>query len=166
LTGLAVVTFMLHFAHHVFSAVWVLYAMHRYGWSPWQTGAALAGVGVLDMIVQGVLVGPVSKQLGDRRTMVIGLFGGALGIACMGFASTSAGFALALLPNAIWGLAMPTLQSLMTRLVSESEQGQLQGATTSVASIAGIVSHANVGPFLLHCISNFAGWRDHRLDRR
>jgi DHA1 family tetracycline resistance protein-like MFS transporter len=140
LTGLAVVTFMLHFAHHVFSAVWVLYAMHRYGWSPWQTGAALAGVGVLDMIVQGVLVGPVSKQLGDRRTMVIGLFGGALGIACMGFASTSAGFALALLPNAIWGLAMPTLQSLMTRLVSESEQGQLQGATTSVASIAGIVS--------------------------
>ena len=140
LSGLAVVTFLLHFSHHVFSAVWVLYAMHRYGWTPWQTGLALAAVGVLDMIVQGLLVGPISKRLGDRKTMVIGLFGGAIGIASMGLASTSMGFALALLPNAIWGLAMPTLQSLMTRLVSESEQGQLQGATMSVASIAGIAS--------------------------
>jgi DHA1 family tetracycline resistance protein-like MFS transporter len=35
---------------------------------------------------------------------------------------------------------MPTLQSLMTRRVSESEQGQLQGANMSVGSIAGIAS--------------------------
>ena len=43
-------------------------------------------------------------------------------------------------PNALWGLAMPTIQSLMTRRVSESEQGQLQGANNSVGAIAGIVS--------------------------
>ncbi len=140
LTGLAAVTFLLHFAHHVFSAVWVLYAMHRFGWTPWQTGAALALAGVLDMIVQGVLVGPLVKRIGDRATMITGLFGGAIGIAAMGLATSGTGFVLALLPNAIWGLAMPTLQSLMTRRVSESEQGQLQGATMSVASIAGIAS--------------------------
>jgi DHA1 family tetracycline resistance protein-like MFS transporter len=140
LTGLALVTFLLHFAHHVFSAVWVLYAMHRFGWSPWQTGATLALAGVLDMIVQGLLVGPVTKRFGDRATMIIGLFGGAVGIASMGLAPTGLFFVLALLPNAIWGLAMPTLQSLMTQHVSESEQGQLQGATMSVASIAGIAS--------------------------
>ena len=45
-----------------------------------------------------------------------------------------------MLPNALWGLSMPTLQSLMTRRVSESEQGQLQGANSSVQSIAGIAS--------------------------
>ena len=49
-------------------------------------------------------------------------------------------FIIAMLPNALWGLAMPTLQSLMTRRVSESEQGQLQGANMSVASIAGVAS--------------------------
>lgn len=140
LTGLAVVTFLLHFAHHVFSAVWVLYAMHRFGWTPWQTGATLAIAGALDMIVQGLMVGPITKRLGDRATMIIGLFGGAVGIAAMGFAPTGLFFVLALIPNAIWGLAMPTLQSLMTRHVSESEQGQLQGATMSVGSIAGIAS--------------------------
>ena len=45
-----------------------------------------------------------------------------------------------MLPNALWGLAMPTLQSLMTQHVSESEQGQLQGANMSVAAIAGVAS--------------------------
>ncbi|MEG1029300.1 MAG: TCR/Tet family MFS transporter [Brevundimonas sp.] len=140
LAGLAIVNFLLYFAHHVFSAVFVLYAGLRYGWGPWQVGMLLAMVGVLDMIVQGVLVGPVAKKLGDRMTMILGLCGGTVGIALMGWAPTGVAFIIAMLPNALWGLAMPTLQSLMTRRVSESEQGQLQGANMSVASIAGVAS--------------------------
>jgi len=140
LFGLAAVNFLLYFAHHVFSAVFVLYAAHRYGWTAWEVGALLALVGVLDMLVQGLLVGSVVKRYGDRATMVFGLFGGAVGLACMGLAPTSLAFVLAMLPNALWGLAMPTLQALMTRRVSESEQGQLQGANSAVASIAGVVS--------------------------
>jgi len=140
LGGLAAVTFLLYFAHHVFSAVFVLYAGYRYGWGAWEVGAVLALAGTLDMIVQGVLVGPVAKRFGDRAVMVFGLFGGAVGIACMGLAPTGLLFTLAMFPNALWGLAMPTSQALMTRLVSESEQGQLQGATMSVASVAGIIS--------------------------
>lgn len=140
LSGLAGVTFLLHFAHHVFSAVFVLYAAARYDWGPWQVGLLLAGVGVLDMIVQGLLVGPIVKRLGDRRAMILGLIGGTVGLALMGWAPTPLAFILAMLPNALWGLAMPTLQSLMTRRVGEDEQGQLQGATMSVASIAGVAS--------------------------
>lgn len=140
LFGLSLVTFLLHFAHHVFSAVFVLYAAHRYGWSPWEVGSLLALVGVADMITQGVLVGAVAKRFGDRNTMILGLFGGSIGLACMGLAPTGLLFTLTILPNTLWGLAMPTLQSLMTQRVSEAEQGQLQGATMSLASIAGIFS--------------------------
>lgn len=140
LAGLAVVNFLLYFAHHVFSAVFVLYAAVRYDWGTWQVGALLALVGVLDMIVQGLMVGPASKRFGDRATMVFGLFGGTVGIAMMGWAPTGIAFIAAMLPNALWGLAMPTLQSLMTRRVGEDEQGQLQGANMSVASIAGVLS--------------------------
>lgn len=140
LAGLSVVNFLLYFAHHVFSAVFVLYAALRYGWGPLEVGLLLALVGVLDMIVQGVLVGPIVKRLGDRPTMVLGLVGGTVGIALMGWAPTGLAFILAMLPNALWGLAMPTLQSLMTRRVGEDEQGQLQGANMSVASIAGVAS--------------------------
>ncbi|MCA0277345.1 MAG: tetracycline resistance MFS efflux pump [Proteobacteria bacterium] len=140
LTGLASVTFLLHFSHHVFSAVFVLYAAFRYNWHAWEVGVLLAMVGVLDMIVQGLIVGPVVKRFGDRATMVFGLFGGAIGLALMGFAPTGIWFTVAMIPNALWGLAMPTTQSLMTQRVSESEQGQLQGANMSVASIAGVAS--------------------------
>ena len=150
LTGLAVVNFLLYFAHHVFSAVFVLYAALRYGWGPVQVGLLLALVGVLDMIVQGVLTGPVSQRLGERRTMVLGLIGGTVGISLMGWAPTGWAFIAAMLPNALWGLAMPTLQALMTRRVGEDEQGQLQGANNSVGAIAGVLSPLFFGWIYTH----------------
>ena len=140
LSGLAAVNFLLYFAHHVFSAVFVLYAMHRYGWGPREVGLLLAGVGAIDMVMQGVVIGPVTKWLGDRTTMIVGLVGGACGLAMMGWAPNGWMFALAMLPNSLWGLAMPTLQALMTRRVGDDEQGQLQGANNSVASVAGVLS--------------------------
>ncbi len=153
LFGLSIVNFLLYFAHHVFSAVFVLYAGYRYGWTTWEVGAVLALVGALDMIVQGVLTGPAVKRFGDRAVMVFGLFAGAVGVACMGFAPNGTLFALSMVPNALWGLAMPTLQSLMTQRVSESEQGQLQGATMSVASIAGVASPLFFGAVYAYSLS-------------
>jgi DHA1 family tetracycline resistance protein-like MFS transporter len=63
-----------------------------------------------------------------------------VGISLMGWAPTGWAFVAAMLPNALWGLAMPTIQSLMTRRVGEDEQGQLQGANNSVSAIAGVLS--------------------------
>lgn len=140
LGGLSIVNFLLYFAHHVFSAVYVLYAAMRHDLTTFQTGLLLAAAGGLDMIVQGLLVARVSRRLGDRMTMTIGLVCGALGLALMGLADTPLLFALTLVPCALWGLAMPTILALMTRHVSEREQGQLQGASNSVGSVAGIVS--------------------------
>lgn len=140
LTGLASVNFLLWFAHHVFTAVFVLYAAYRYGWGPSQVGGLLALTGVLDMIMQGLVTSRLVKRYGDSTVMVLGLVGGAVGLALMGAAPTGWWFVAAMFPNALWGLSMPTLQALMTRRVSDSEQGQLQGANSSVQSIAGIVS--------------------------
>ena len=44
---------------------------------------------------------------------------------------------------AFWGVAGAAVQALMTRLVAPDQQGQLQGAITSVQSVAQLV-----GPFL------------------
>lgn len=138
LSNLAVSNFLLNFSHRIFTSVFVLYASYRYGMGTMQIGLLLAASSVLDLIVQGLLVGPTAQRFGDRNTMFFGFAGGALSLLAMGFASTGILFAVALLPNALWGLAMPTMQSLMSARVSEKEQGQLQGANQSVASIAGI----------------------------
>jgi len=138
--GQAIVNFLIYLANHRFSEVFVLYSAQSFGWGAAQIGLLLALYGALAIAVQGVLVGPVVKLFGERQTMVIGLAGGALGLLAMGTAPTGLMFAAAMVPTAMWELAMPAIQSLMTQRVSQREQGQLQGALTSIGSVAGIAS--------------------------
>lgn len=140
LLRLAIVNFLMQFARHSFSVVFVLYVSDRYGWTSLETGLLLGITGILDMAVQSFLIGPVVRRWGDRRALVAGLTSGAAAFICNGIAPTGELFILSCLLSALWGLAMPSLQSLMTGMVSEREQGQLQGANNSVASIAGIVA--------------------------
>lgn len=130
--------FLLTFSQRVFMTVYVLYAGHRHGLTTLEVGALLAGASVLDMAVQGALVGPVTRRIGDIPAVLIGLIGGAFAFAAMALAPSAAWFAAAMIPAALMGLAEPTLKSLMSRAVAETEQGQLQGAMQSLASLAGI----------------------------
>jgi DHA1 family tetracycline resistance protein-like MFS transporter len=139
LRGLGTGFFLLTFAHRIFTSVFVLYAGHRHGLGTLEIGLLLAGSGVLDLVVQGLLVGPAAQRFGDRAVMVFGLLGGAGSLLLMGLAPSALLFALAILPNSLWGLAEPTIKSLMSGRVAEDEQGRLQGASQSLASLAGIL---------------------------
>ena len=139
LLGLAGVDFLGQLAHQVLPAVFVLYALHRYGWGEAAVGLTLAGVGICSAVVQGALVGPLVARWGERRTLVAGLLFGAAGMAVYGLAPTGPIFWLGIPLMAVWGLAGPSVQGLMTRLVSPSEQGQLQGASTALMAISGLV---------------------------
>jgi len=142
LSGLAVAYFLMQLAHVVLPSVTVLYMSYRYGWSELQVGLALAGVGVCSMIVQGTLVRPIVKRLGERRALVVGLVFGAAGFSIYGVAARGDVFLIGVPVMAIWGLTGPAIQALMTRHVSASEQGQLQGANSSLTAIAGLFGPA------------------------
>lgn len=136
LFGLASVNFIGWVAHEVYPVVFVLYASYRYGWNERTVGTVLALVGAIGIVVSAGLVGPVVRRLGERRTLLLGTLLGAAGFALYGWAP-AAGFFLAALPVAgLWGLAGPASQALMSRRVSLSEQGELQGALGSVRSLA------------------------------
>jgi DHA1 family tetracycline resistance protein-like MFS transporter len=139
LWGLSAANFLGQFAHQVLPAVFVLYAGYRYGWDEGLVGLTLAFVGVCSAIVQGVLVGPIVARLGERWTLVGGLLAGAVGMAIYGLAPTGPLFWIGVPVMALWGLSGPASQGLMTRLVSPSEQGQLQGAGASLTSVAGLL---------------------------
>lgn len=140
LLGLAAVDFLGNFAHQVLPAVFVLYAGHRYGWGETTVGLTLAFVGICTAIVQGALIGPIVSRLGARRAVVAGLLAGAVGMSIYGLAATGPWFWVGIPVMAFWGVAGPALQDMMTRKVSGSEQGQLQGATSASRSIAGLVA--------------------------
>jgi DHA1 family tetracycline resistance protein-like MFS transporter len=136
---LGVIRFLMGLAHVALPSVFVLYASYRYGWDERMIGLCLAGVGVCSGVVQGALIGPAVKRFGERKALIGGMFCGFLGFAAYGLAPTSGWFWLGLPLNALWGLANPALQGLMTRLVSNHEQGQLQGASSSIMGMAELV---------------------------
>ncbi len=139
LLGLSAVSFLSYLAHQVLPSTFVLYAGHRYGWGEREVGLTLAGVGVCTAIVQGGLIRPLVARLGERRALLIGLLCGAGGFAIYGVAPTGLLFNLGIPVMAFWGLAGPSCQGLMTRHVSPSEQGQLQGAQSSLTGITGMI---------------------------
>jgi DHA1 family tetracycline resistance protein-like MFS transporter len=142
LTGLAAVDFLANVAHQVLPSVFVLYAAYRYGWGETTVGLTLAFVGVCSAIVQGLLIGPIVNRMGPRRALMLALLAGGLGMAIYGLAPTGPWFYLGAPVMALWGLASPALQEMTSRLVSPSEQGQLQGAYSSSRSITGLLGPA------------------------
>ena len=140
LFGLAGVMFLIALAHLVYPTTFVLYADYRYNWGLKMVGWTLLIVGVLSIIVQGGLIKKIVGAFGERRALIFGMACGALGFTLYGLAPTGYWFWAAMPFAALWGVANPAAQAIMTRHVSPQEQGRLQGAIGSLGSIAGILA--------------------------
>ena len=140
LAGLSGVLFLFHLSHAVLPALFVLYTGYRYQWDERWVGLSLALFGVLAAVVQAGLVRIAIARLGERVTLAAGLTAGAIGMAIAGLATTSAAFLASIAVISLWGLVSPAVQSLMSRHVSPSEQGRLQGAGSSLMAFANIIA--------------------------
>jgi DHA1 family tetracycline resistance protein-like MFS transporter len=158
LLGLGVVGFLFSVAHDVQPSTFVLYASYRYEWDARTIGLTLAAVGVFGAIVSGGLVGAVVTRLGERATLLVGLAFGVAGFLVYGLAPTGAIFWLGVPLVSLWGLSGPAMQGLMTRHVSASEQGQLQGARSSLMGIAGLLAPALFTQTFAAFISTQSDW--------
>jgi DHA1 family tetracycline resistance protein-like MFS transporter len=136
--GLAAVVLIANFAHYVYPSVAVLFTEYRFSWNERQVSGMLALVGVCSAVVQGWLIGRLVPKLGERRTLLFGLMFGVAGFVIFAFAGSSWLFLLGLPVSALWGLAGPATQSLITQHVAADAQGRVQGALMSLVSLAGI----------------------------
>ena len=66
---------------------WVLYNEFKFGWGSLDNGWSLAAVGVVSVLVQGGLLGPLLKRFGAKRLTVIGLVSSTLAYAAWGAAT-------------------------------------------------------------------------------
>ncbi len=139
LSGLASVTLLNFLSFQVLPSVFVLYSAYRYGWDATTVGLSLTLVGALNILVQGVLVRRVIARFGERLTLLTGLIFGAAAFVVFGLAPTGALFLAGIVVYPPIGLVGPALQGLMTRRVSPSEQGQLQGANSSILGLTGVI---------------------------
>lgn len=143
LIPLLVSLFITTTAQRGLEAIWVLYTEFRFGWTLTQATTSLVFVGVLFFAIQGFLVGPVVKKLGEWRTVIIGFFLSALSMSLYGLATNGwmvyPLVALYVLGN---GLGGPALNAICSKTVHADMQGQLQGTLNSINAVGVIV-----GPF-------------------
>jgi len=158
LAGLAGVVFLSNLAHAAMPSTFVLYAAYRYAWDARDVGFVFAGVGICSALVQGGLVGPAVRRLGERRVLLTGLTFGALGFLVYGLAPTGALFLAAVPVVALWGLASPAAQGLMTRHVGPNEQGALQGAAGSIMGVATMIGPGLFAGTFAYFISEGTRW--------
>src|SRR6266566_5253539 len=135
---LATLQFLAYVSHEVF-VIWALYAIYRYAWNQTTIGISLAVVGVFTAAISGGLTGRIVAWLGERRTLYIGQFFGAVGMVIAGLARTGGLYIASIPVISMWNISFPAAQGMMTHRVSEREQGELQGALQSLRSITFII---------------------------
>jgi len=136
------VVFLVNLAQYVYPSVFVLFADYRYQWKEDAVGWVLGAVGVLSVGVNALLIGPGVKRFGERRALLFGMGFGVLGFVIYGFADAGWMLLAALPFGTLLAFAGPAAQALITRQVGAAEQGRVQGALTSLVSVAGIVGPA------------------------
>ena len=140
--SLAAVFFLINLAQFSLNSTYVLYTDYRYGWGPQAVGYTLGLVGLCSGLVQAVLVRKLMPKLGERRMIMLGLPLCVVGYLLFGLSSVAWLFLLGIPFLCLGGLSGPPAQAMMTQQVDPHEQGRLQGALTSLASLAGIFGPA------------------------
>jgi len=144
LGGLIIALVFVYIASHAVQSTWTFINIEKFHWSSFTIGISLTVVGVLVAAVQGGLIRVINPWLGDEKSIYIGLAMYALGLVLFSFASASWMMFVFLVPYCLGGIAGPALQSIMSGNVPQNEQGELQGALTSLMSATAIV-----GPLLM-----------------
>jgi DHA1 family tetracycline resistance protein-like MFS transporter len=157
LFGLATVTFLSNLAAIVLPSIGVLYIAYRYGWDTRAVGLALALVGVSSMAL-GPFTHAIVTRLGERRALIAGLVSAAFGMGLIGFGPFGWVFAAGILAMSFRGLTPSAAQAMMTRRVSPSEQGQLQGALGSIRGIATLIGPGIFSVTFAASIGEFRSW--------
>jgi DHA1 family tetracycline resistance protein-like MFS transporter len=144
-SSLAACLMLMYIASHAVQSNWSYYTMLKFSWNEAMVGYSLGFVGVLVSLVQGGLIRIVIPKIGQVKSIYAGLAFYAIGLLLFAFASSSWMMYAFLIPYCLGGLAGPALQGFISNHVPANEQGELQGALTSLISVTSII-----GPVLMN----------------
>jgi MFS transporter, DHA1 family, tetracycline resistance protein len=136
--GLVASLILVSLAAHAVQSNWAFFNVEKFKWTELMIGISLTVVGVLVGAVQGGLTRVINPKLGNEKSVYLGLALYALGLLLFAFASQSWMMFVFLIPYCLGGIAGPSLQAIISGDVPSNEQGELQGALTSIMSLTSI----------------------------
>ncbi|MFN7325479.1 MAG: TCR/Tet family MFS transporter [Chitinophagales bacterium] len=149
-SGLVGSLIAIYIASHANHSTWSYITMKKFQWDERMIGFSLAFVGLLTGIVQGGLTRILIPKLGTNKAVYLGISAYAIGFVLFAFATKGWMMFAFMVPVSLGGLAMPALQGMISNQVPANEQGEMQGALTSLVSITSII-----GPLLM---TNLFAW--------
>ncbi len=144
ITGLIGSLICIYIAGFATQSTWTYFTMESFHWNESMVGYSLGLVGLLMAIVQGGLVRIVNPRLGLVKSIYTGLFFYGTGLLMIAFVPQGWMIFPLMLPFSLGGLANPAVQGIISNQVPDNEQGELQGALSSLMSLTSIV-----GPLLM-----------------
>ncbi|MEO8242881.1 MAG: TCR/Tet family MFS transporter [bacterium] len=144
---LCVVLFVFFFASSVYPAIWPFWGMSKFGWSSSMVGLTLAIFGLLMAATQGGLTGPLVKRFGEHRVALVGFIAASVAALGYGLAGGLTTVIVLMVIHTPEGFIYPMISAMMSKLVPDNAQGELQGgvsAILNVAQLAGTVFYAHL----------------------
>ncbi|MET4387980.1 DHA1 family tetracycline resistance protein-like MFS transporter [Bradyrhizobium sp. F1.4.3] len=138
LIPLLIVFLLVSLVGQTYSTIWVLFVTDRFHWTATDIGLSLGIFGALVALAQAFAIAPLTRWLGERGTLILGIACEAIALLVLAFAQAG-WIAFALIPLiAFGGISAPALRSLQSKAVDRTRQGQLQGVVSSFVSLAAI----------------------------
>src|ERR1700754_1939855 len=141
---------LIYIAVHAVQSTWAYYNMEKFHWDEKWVGYSLAFVGLMIAIVQAGLIRIIIPKLGQSRSLYTGLLLYSVGMLLFGLATQGWMMFAFTIIYCLGGIAGPALQGIISSHVPPNEQGELQGALTSLMSVTSII-----GPPLM---TNLFAW--------
>lgn len=148
--GLVATLVFLYLAGKSVESTWSYYTMYKFTWDETMVGYSLGVVGIIVAIVQGGLIRTVIPKLGHTKSIFIGLPLMFIGLLLFAFSTQGWMMMAALVPYCLGGITGPALQGVISNQVPANEQGELQGALTSLMSLTAII-----GPLIMNNLFSF-----------
>ena len=143
---LLLLSFLAVFAFAGIEATFALWSRRQYGWGPEQNGYLFALIGFSGALLQGGLIGRMSKRFGEANLIVQGSIALALGIGLIPFA-TELWMLIIVMLIAVYGFSVisPSLNSLISLETNEEDQGGMMGVARSATTLARVGGPAWAG---------------------
>lgn len=139
IAGLIFALVFVYIASHAVQSTWSYFTMYAFDWSEAQVGYSLGAVGVMSGLVQGVLIRWLIPQIGQKASVYLGMVMYMLGLVLLTFITEGWMIYPTIVVYSLGGVAGPALQGILSNEVPSNEQGELQGALTSMMSATAII---------------------------
>jgi DHA1 family tetracycline resistance protein-like MFS transporter len=137
--GLVASLVMVYISSHAVQSNWAYYTEEKFNWSIKTIGWSLALVGFVFAVVNGGLIRFIIPKLGKERSVYVGLGFSAAGFVLFALATKTWMMFVFTVVYCLGGIAGPALQGIISTQVPPNEQGELQGALTSLMSVTSII---------------------------